>query len=78
MPDLIETIRHAYAKQGLAAFEITERATTLHEAGHAVAGVAMFGEVPDSISLGTQFIKDRRGLGPVIDHGRQSAYFCSG
>jgi len=48
---LDQAARDAYAVQGATAFETSERAIALHEAGHAVAGVAIAGLLPSSIML---------------------------
>lgn len=62
-PQLIEAMKHAYGMQGLAAFEVTERATALHEAGHAVVGRAIAGETPLSLTIGSQAIARSRSFG---------------
>ena len=68
LPDIVEASRRAFAKQGAAAFGVTERATALHEAGHAVAGASIAGLVPVSVSLGTSTMHDP-AFGEVLQFG---------
>jgi len=51
--NLASAVTDVISRHGLEAFEISERATALHEAGHAVAGNSLAGLVPLSLSIGS-------------------------
>jgi hypothetical protein len=65
-PSIKDAARIAYAHQGEAAFEITERATSLHEAGHAVVGYAIAGDLPLQVSIGAQIRQSSLGSTHVV------------
>jgi hypothetical protein len=50
--DLEAAVCKIFMEHGPAAFEITERATALHEAGHAVIAMSLAGLVPVSMTIG--------------------------
>ena len=65
-PSIKHAARIAYANQGEAAFEVTERATSLHEAGHAVVGYAIADDLPLQMSIGAQTRQSSLGLTHVV------------
>jgi hypothetical protein len=66
--ELTRATRHAYKKQGHAAFEVTERATALHEAGHAVVARSIAGEIHETINLEQKTVDDPLA-GPTLRLG---------